>query len=263
MLNFNQISHDANVMHNKTMDHPIPDIYAIRLANLEIILAELKKLTPPRGKVDIAAKMGKGQNYLSQVHSRNKDAELQPIGPNLARNIEPAVRELGLDWVLDKWMDVPHPPNDIGGLGPTPIRTPASKPAKVIEWDQAGGIEGMMILDESAGSGDEFVDAPATAGIGTFALRVRGDSMASPAGMPSYPAGCVIIVDPTKEPKSGSAVIVKLADTPEAVFKILELYDGKRHLKPLNPRYGGVVPMPVDARIVGVVVLMHYTPPDL
>lgn len=263
MLNFNQISQDANVTHNKTMDEEIPDIYAIRLANLEIILAELKKLVPPRGKVHIAKKMGKGQNYLSQVHSSNKEADLQPIGPNLARNIEPAVRELGLDWVQAKWMDVRHPPIDIGELAPAQIRTPASKPAKLIEWDQAaGGIDGMMILDGSGSGEGEFVDAPATAGIGTFALRVRGDSMVSPAGMPSYPADCVIIVDPVKEPKSGSAVIVKLADTPEAVFKILELYDGKRHIKPLNPRYGGVVPMPADARIVGVVIKMHYTPPD-
>lgn len=261
MLNFNQISHNANVVHNKIVDHPIPDIYAIRLANLDLLLAELKLLPASPGKVDIATKMGKGQNYLSQVHSKNKEAQLKPIGPNLARNIERAVRELGLGWVHDNWMDTLHSPINIGEHAPAGIHRPPSKPARVIDWEQVGGIEGMMTLDGPGSSADEFVDAPSSAGVGTFALRVRGDSMANPAGMPSYPAGCVIIVDPTKEAKPGSAVIVKLADTPEAVFKVLELYDGRRHLKPLNPRYP-IAPMPEDARIVGVVILMHYVPPE-
>lgn len=254
MLTFNQISRDANVMHNQTMDLPIPDIYAIRLANLGLLVKRVKK-------VRIAEKMGKGQNYLSQVHSKNKDAQLQPIGTDLARNIERAVRELGLSDVHDNWMDIPHSLIDIGDFAPAGMQRPPSKPAKVIAWEQVGGIEGMMSLDGPGVGADEFVDAPSTAGAGTFALRVRGDSMTSPAGMPSYPADCVIIVDPTKKPKSGSPVIVKLAGTPDAVFKILELYDGKPYLKPLNPRYP-IVPMAEDARIVGVVILMHYTPPE-
>jgi hypothetical protein len=241
-------------MHNQIMGLSIPDIYAIRLANLDVMVALVRK-------VDIAKKMGQAQNYLSQVHSKNKRDGLKPIGTELARNIERAVRELGLGWVHDNWMDVPHSPIDVGEHAPARVHRPPSKPAKVIAWEQVGGIDGMMTLDGPGSGDDEFVDAPASAGIGTFALRVRGDSMTNPAGMPSYPPDCVIIVDPTKEPKPGSAVIVKLPDTPEAVFKILELYDGRKHLKPLNPRYP-IAPMPDEARIVGVVILMHYVPPE-
>jgi hypothetical protein len=61
------------------------------------------------------------------------------------------------------------------------------------------------------------------------------------------------LMDPDRKPEPGYPVIVKLANAPEAVFKMLELYDGKLHLKPLNPIYR-TAPMPDDARIVGVVV---------
>lgn len=254
LLNIFPISQNANVMHNRLMDYPTPDIYAIRLANLDALIAL-------RRKVDIAKKMGQAQNYLSQVHSKKKRTGLKPIGTELARNIETAVRELGLDWVHDNWMDLPHSPIEIGEHAPARVNRPPPKPVRVMDWEQVGGFDGMMTLDGPGVGADEFVDAPSSAGVGTFALRVRGDSMANPAGMPSYPADCIIIVDPTKEPKRGSPVIVKLADTPEAVFKILELYDGKRHLKPLNPRYP-IAPMPEGAKIVGVVILMHYVPPE-
>ena len=116
----------------------------------------------------------------------------------------------------------------------------------------------MMTLDGPGDSGAEFADAPASAGAGTFALRVRGDAMVNPAGMPSFPADCIIIVDPTRtKPPLGWPVIVKLPDAPEAVFKILDSYDGKRILKPLNPRYP-IEPWPEGARVVGAVISMRY-----
>lgn len=116
----------------------------------------------------------------------------------------------------------------------------------------------MMTLDGAGLDDGELINAPPSVGVGTFALRVEGDSMMNPAGiMPSFPAGSLIIVDPTREPKPGYPVIVKLAGVPVAVFKMLELYDGKRQLKPLNPRYP-IAPMPDDARIVGVVTSLLY-----
>lgn len=100
----------------------------------------------------------------------------------------------------------------------------------------------------------EFAHAPASAGKGSFALRIRCDSMVDPAGgTMSFSPGDIIIVDPNREAMPGYPVIVKLADAPEAVFKMLEVYDGKRYLKPLNPIYP-TAPMPADARIVGVVI---------
>jgi hypothetical protein len=87
----------------------------------------------------------------------------------------------------------------------------------------------------------------------SFALRVRGDSMVDPGGK-SYPDGCLIVVDPTREAKSGDRIVVRLATAEEAVFKQYE-FDGAQYLlKPLNPRYP-IIPMPADAKIVGVVVM--------
>lgn len=242
-------------MQTKGMDQPAPDVYATRLDNFDLLLRFVKKR-------DIAKKMEGGQNYLSQVHSKKRRKGLKPMGKETARSIERAVRELGLSWVHDGWMDFPHSLIDVGEKTPVSVRRPPSKPVRVITWRQAGGFEGMTTLDGYGDGGGELADAPSSAGVGTFALRVRGDSMENPTGMPSYPAGTTIIVDPTRKPRHGSGVIVKLADAPEAVFKIYEKYDGKTHLKPLNPRYGNVAPMPEGARIVGVVILMLFEPED-
>jgi SOS-response transcriptional repressor LexA len=90
---------------------------------------------------------------------------------------------------------------------------------------------------------------------GAFALKVRGDSMVAPPGQwPTFPPGCIIIVDPNRKAESGHPVLVEFKDGLTS-FKVLEIYDGfpQKWLVPLNPIY---VPrrMPDDARIVGVVV---------
>jgi SOS-response transcriptional repressor LexA len=90
---------------------------------------------------------------------------------------------------------------------------------------------------------------------GAFALKVRGDSMVAPAGQwPTFPPGCIIIVDPNLEAESGYLVLVEFKDGLTS-FQKLEIYDGsgQKWLKSLNPAY---VPsrLPDDARIVGVVV---------
>lgn len=88
-----------------------------------------------------------------------------------------------------------------------------------------------------------------------FALRVRGDSMVAPAGeWPTFPPGCIIVVDPDRKAESGYPVLVQFNDE-RTSFKMLEIYDGfpQRWLKPLNPIH---IPslLPDDARILGVVV---------
>lgn len=100
-------------------------------------------------------------------------------------------------------------------------------------------------------------NAPHWAGRGTFALQVRGDSMVNPAGMPSFPAGCIIIVDPTREAEDGDAVIAKFAGADEPVFKMLQMYEGEKYLKPLNS-HSAPEAWPDDARLVGVVISMTY-----
>jgi len=51
-----------------------------------------------------------------------------------------------------------------------------------------------------------------------------------------FPEGVIIIVDPDVEPVHGSFVVALLADAGQVTFKQLVI-DGRRYLKPLNPRY--------------------------
>jgi len=64
-----------------------------------------------------------------------------------------------------------------------------------------------------------------------YALRVLGDSME-----PEFADGCVIIVDPGGAPRDGSYVVVEFAG--DVFFGQLVLEGERRHLKPLNPKYG-------------------------
>jgi SOS-response transcriptional repressor LexA len=101
---------------------------------------------------------------------------------------------------------------------------------------------------------EESVHAPPSASDKAFALRVHGDSMVNPAGGPlSFPAESIIVVDPNILAAPGDPVVVKLRDAEEVAFRMFE-FDGREYsLKPLNSHYPEV-PMPADARVVGVVI---------
>lgn len=228
------------------------DNKALRRLNLRLLRIEVGGTWSELSRIT-----GVNQAYLTQVDrcSPRPDGSPTEMGDDVARRLERGMKKPG------GWMDHDHSsPNGDGHesrhVRPVQVRT--------LRWDQlGGGIEGMMTLDGAGFDDGELVNAPPSAGVGTFALKVEGDSMMNPTGMPSFPADSIIIVDPTREPKPGYPVIVKLAAEPVAVFKILEIYDGKRHLKPLNPRYP-IAPMPDDARIVGVVIsLLYDTVPPL
>jgi SOS-response transcriptional repressor LexA len=211
----------------------------IRLANLEVLLRDFPKS-------DLARRMGKHPNYLSQVHTSKPDAKrkVRPIGSDLARNLETATKkERG-------WMDNIHVRETTGDQAPTEVH---SRQVRLLTAVQAGGIEGMTSLDWDGRSDAEYVNAPPSASDSAFALRVHGDSMVSAAGGLSFPAESIIVVDPNIRAMPGYPVVVKLKDAKEVVFKIYE-FDGHQYfLKPLNPRYP-IVPLPADARIIGVVI---------
>jgi Peptidase S24-like len=87
-----------------------------------------------------------------------------------------------------------------------------------------------------------------------FALCVENDEMVSGEGE-SFPPGCLIVVDPTAAARAlpGDYVIVRLKDAREAIFRTLEQDGPTLMLRPLNQDYPSM-PLPADARIVGVVV---------
>lgn len=116
----------------------------------------------------------------------------------------------------------------------------------VISWVAAGTF---CCSDDPfpPGVADEWVNATASVGPRAYALRVDGDSME-----PRFPDGCTIIVDPDREPRHKSFIVVRLDGSDQATFKQLIIEGGKRYLKPLNPRYP-IMELAETAVICGVV----------
>lgn len=110
--------------------------------------------------------------------------------------------------------------------------------APLISWGAVGlaGQGTQMFLTESRG--EEAIETSADAGLGSFALRVEGDSMVNPmTGGVSFPDGAIIIVDPTRKAKAGDFVVATDPTSKQATLKQLMADGGRWFLKPLNPAY--------------------------
>lgn len=114
----------------------------------------------------------------------------------------------------------------------------------LISWVQAGNFAA-VVDNLQPGDAEEWIPTTVPVRRHTYALRVRGESMTNPNGEPTFPSGCVIIVEPdaidtldklASSPVS-SFVIVKRMGDDEATFKQLVRDNGKYYLKPLNPQY--------------------------
>lgn len=121
----------------------------------------------------------------------------------------------------------------------------------LISWVSAG-IWNEAIDPYSIKDIDKWSETTKEASCNSFWLKVKDDSMNSPVGL-SIPEGMLILVDPDKEPSTGSLVIAKLAKDNEATFKKLVIDAGQAFLKPLNPRYP-LITINDDCKIIGVVI---------
>ena len=101
----------------------------------------------------------------------------------------------------------------------------------LVSWVAAGDFEPASDPFEP-GVAEDWFPCPVSHSKYTYALRVRGDSMA-----PEYKDGEIIFVDPMLEPKHGDDVIVKLIDREETTFKQLRVEGRHSYLKPLNPAW--------------------------
>lgn len=122
----------------------------------------------------------------------------------------------------------------------------------LISWIQAGAwCQAIDLLPP--GEAERWMDCPASHSAGTFALRVRGDSMTAPHGNSrTYPEGCIIFVDPEKRsPQNGARVVACLAGTDEVTFKVYKNEDGRQWLQPLNPSHE---PIRSEFHILGTVL---------
>jgi SOS-response transcriptional repressor LexA len=136
----------------------------------------------------------------------------------------------------------PEPPN----VAPAPPNRRQLNLVPLISWVQAGGWK--EVADPfQPGDADEWLDTTATRSEHAFALSVRGDSME-----PEFTEGDIIIVDPEREPVSGSYIIAK--NGAEATFKQFVMDGQSVFLKPLNSRYPIRDMTGIEFKIVGVVV---------
>ena len=112
----------------------------------------------------------------------------------------------------------------------------------IMAWDAAGDHGGLGFFRD-------VIPVPDIASKEAFALRVKGDSMA-----PDYPAGSIIVVDPSVHPQSGDDVIARTEDG--ITFKRYSAEpNGKAYLVPLNRQFPATEFLPDGDVIVGVVVL--------
>jgi SOS-response transcriptional repressor LexA len=136
------------------------------------------------------------------------------------------------------------------GEGNTSVHDSAASEIPLISWVQAG--QWACAEDPyPVGAAERIVRTFEQVGMNSFALRVQGDSME-----PTFPAGCIIIVDPSRQPRNGSYVVVRIEDSSEATFKQYVIDGPSQYLKPLNPRYP-IMQVNSDATICGVVIGMQ------
>ena len=106
----------------------------------------------------------------------------------------------------------------------------------------------------SPGSAQEFIMTDQDVSVGTFALRIQGDSM-----MPQFRSGDVVIIDPTLTPQPGDFVVAKNSEE-EATFKKYRPRGNNEQgqmvfeLVPSNPDYPTLRSDIDRCRIIGVMV---------
>ena len=212
---------------------------SIRLTNLRALI------TKAGGPAEAARKLDMDGSQLSQIGGKNP---VRNIGTALARRIEKVFRRpLG-------WLDVPHaqlPLQDRSDKNVGPARDLRNE-VPLISWVQAGDWNN-LVDNFQPGDAERWVATNAKLSKHAFALRIVGDSMTNPGGVPSFPEGTIIIVDPEREAAPGKFVVVRQNSDTECTFKQLVRDAGTHYLKPLNPRYP-ILEMLPDAVIAGVLV---------
>ncbi|EKN47552.1 Pyocin, transcriptional repressor, CI/C2 family [Pseudomonas viridiflava] len=122
----------------------------------------------------------------------------------------------------------------------------------LISWVQAGAwCEASSNVGSD--SAESWLSCPVPISSSGYALKVRGDSMTNPGLGRSYPAGCIIFVDPEVEVHTGDRVIARLDRTNEATFKVFVEDAGQQFLKPINPQYP-IIQITEETHICGKVI---------
>lgn len=175
-------------------------------------------------------------------------------GPTKALKAGPATRLAERTGFRARWIaDGDGPKKDLMSFAANTSPGPDLRgKVPLISWVQAGDFcQATDVM--TPGEAERWMHCPVSHSPGSFALRVRGDSMTAPHGNSrSYPEGCFIFVDPERrEPVNGDRVVACLSGTDEVTFKVYKNEDGRQWLQPLNPSHE---PIRENFHILGAVI---------
>ncbi len=193
--------------------------------------------------VEVARKIEREPSYVSRMLYDESKKGRKRIADDMVEIIENAF-SLPRGW-MDGITDAGH--GNVAYSG----EHKGTKEFPLISWVSAGqwleAVEPYK-LEEI----EEWPETTTSAGENSFWLTVKGDSMTSPVGF-TVPEGMIILVDPSKEAKSGKLVVAKLMNDNEATFKMYIEDAGRCFLKPLNPHYP-VTEINGNCQIIGTVI---------
>lgn len=193
--------------------------------------------------VDVARKIEREPSYVSRMLYEEGKKGKKRIADDMVEIIENAF-SLPRGW-MDEIADNGH--GNVSYAG----KLKETKGFPLISWVSAGqwleAVEPYKIEEI-----DEWPETTQNAGPHSFWLTVKGDSMTSPVGF-TVPEGMIILVDPSKEAKSGKLVVAKLVNDNEATFKMYVEDAGRKFLKPLNPHYP-MTEIDGNCAIIGTVI---------
>jgi SOS-response transcriptional repressor LexA len=208
-------------------------------ARLARNLDELMKSRPDlSSQVKLASKTGIGQSTISRI----RRGEVNATADNVAR----IAAAFGV--TVGELYGEERGPQKIDHNVEPAIDLPKVIP--LISWVQAGTFAEAIDMF-APGDAEDWLPAPRKCGPRSFALRVRGISMA-----PRYNDGDIIYVDPDVAADHGRRVIVRLDHEAEVTFKELVIEGSQMFLRPLNPDWPGPKLIQIGAKsmICGVVV---------
>lgn len=197
------------------------------ITNVNTIAERLKQAREEAGLTQpaLAEKAGVSQGTIGNIESGLRKRPRDLISISEALGVSPGWMETGKGEKRPAIQNV-RPGPDLRGKVP------------LISWVRAG--EWCDASDPfQPGDAERWLDCPVNHSGGTFALRVRGDSMTAPHGNTrTYPEGCIIFVDPERRvPVNGDRVVACLNGSHEVTFKVYKNEDGRQWLQPLNPSH--------------------------
>ncbi|MBD8187795.1 peptidase S24 [Pseudomonas viridiflava] len=208
-------------------------------------------------------KHGRGADILSELRSHRIFKTAQAVSKWLNSGAFPEIESLTVlaAWlgVRREWLEYGVPPMTEMDMAESADHTihsymPSLGKVPMISWVDAAR---RYNSDNASTTADErewlWLSCPVKIGRAGYALEVSGDSMTNPGPGKTYPAGCVLFVDPELNIANGDTIIAALPNSNEATFKVLVSDAGKQYLKPINPQYP-IIEMTKDIKLCGKVV---------